>query len=338
MDRFYEYIISNNIPKYRYEQIAQAIYKDLVDDFDEITTLSKEMREKLSSDFDFNTLENKATVISKKKDTIKTLFNVKRLDRLIETVLMRHKDGRNTICVSCMHGCPVGCKFCATGKLGFGGNLTSDEIVEQIIFFQKYINSNYPEERITNIVYMGMGEPMLNLSEVKKSLEIISEKMGMSKRRVTVSTSGYVSQLYDLLNSGYRGRVAISLHAPNQTLREELMPVVSKLYNLDQLMEALEKFEELTNKRITYEYIMIDNKNDTPEHAEQLSKLLNNRLAHVNLIPYNPIRGENYKKSTEKSILEFQKILKENNIPNTVRITMGSDVNAACGQLAASQN
>lgn len=181
---------------------------------------------------------------------------------------------------------------------------------------------------------MGMGEPMLNAAEVRNAVAILTdpEMIGMSQRRITVSTSGYIPQFRKFVAEGFRGRVAISLHAPTQELREKLMPV-AKLFPLNDLMAVLDDYTKLTNKRISYEYIMIKRVNDTPDHAAELGALLRNRLAHVNLIPYNPIPGEKFERSTRDGIAEFTDTLAKYNVPFTIRVTMGDDIAAACGQL-----
>lgn len=336
MAMFDDFIQKNNLPKFRQKQLEEAFYQQAINSFDELTTWPKNLREQLKSEVEFIRLEAKNQVQSVSKTT-KILF--KRKDgKLIETVLMRHEDGRNTVCVSCMVGCPVNCRFCATGKLGYGGSLSADEIIDQILYFQRLLKAE--EQKVTNVVFMGMGEPMLNLKEVMKSIQIMTDpgKLGMSSRRITISTSGYVPQLKQLIDSGFRGRIAISLHAPSQELREKLMPVVGKVYPLTKLFEVLDDYVKLTNKRISYEYILIDKVNDTKEHAEQLSQLLHNKLAHVNLIPFNPISEENFTRSSRNSIFKFQKILQQNGIHTTIRVTMGDEVAAACGQLAAKES
>jgi 23S rRNA (adenine2503-C2)-methyltransferase len=328
-------IKNNNLPLYKIDQFNKAFYGDLVVSFDDITTWSKKDR-LLLTEIPFISLDVQTQQISKKQDTIKVLFKRKLDGKLIETVLMRFEDGRNTVCVSCMVGCPVNCTFCATGKLGFNGNLTATEIVDQVLYFARILKKE--KAKITNVVYMGMGEPMLNLENVQQSIDILtdSNRFGLGARRITVSTSGYVAQFNKLVADGFRGRVAISLHAPNQTLRAKLMPV-AKAYSLNQIMEALDNYVELTNKRVSYEYILINEVNDSEENAKELSELLRGRLAHVNLIPYNSIKGVEYERSTPERIKVFCEILKQNGVNYSLRITMGDDIAAACGQLAGGQ-
>jgi 23S rRNA (adenine2503-C2)-methyltransferase len=234
-----------------------------------------------------------------------------------------------------MIGCPVACSFCATGKLGYGGNLTAREIVDQVMHFQRELQRS--DEKVTNIVYMGMGEPMIAIEEVRDSIDIFTdpEKLAMSNRRLTISTSGFIKQLEEFIEEDFKGRLAISLHAPNQKLREQLMPV-AKSNDLDDLMATLDRYVDITNKRVSYEYILIEGINDEVKHAHQLADLLQGRLAHVNLIPYNPVEGENFKTPSEKRVNNFSKMLNNRGIHNSTRVTMGEDINAACGQLAAS--
>lgn len=328
-----DFISKNKLPNYRLDQFNKAYYKDLISDFSEITTWPIPLREKLAEEFEFSTIEKVTELISIDKSTKKILFKRKSDGKQFETVLMKHKNNRYTVCVSCMIGCPVGCTFCATGKLGFSGNLTSREIVDQVLYFSRSLKRK--DKKITNIVFMGMGEPMLNLAEVQKAIStfIDDDKMALGKRRITISTSGYVPQLEKLIKDGFRGRIAISLHAPNQALREELMPV-AKIYSLDKLFALLDNFVALTNKRVSYEFVMIKDVNDSKDNALELANFLKDRLSHVNLIPYNRVDGLNYRTSDKESIENFVSILEKYKIPCTVRRTMGDDIAAACGQLA----
>jgi 23S rRNA (adenine2503-C2)-methyltransferase len=320
-------------PSYRYGQFLQAFYKDLITNIDEITSWPKPLREKLH-DIPLQVLEPIRNLQSKQQDTIKVLM--KRNDgKAIESVLMRHRDGRNTVCVSCMVGCPVGCIFCATGKMGFQGNLNADEIVEQVLYFARMVKRE--EQSITNVVFMGMGEPLLNLEQVEKAVEILTDpkKLGLSIRRITISTSGYIKQLKDLIDHGYKGRLALSLHAPNQKLRETIMPS-ARFNQLPQLMQEFDRYVEVTNRRVSYEYILIKGVNDSIKQAKELAELLKRRLAHVNLIPYNPIADSPLQTSDLMTINMFKHYLDKYGVDNTIRVTMGSDVKAACGQLAGS--
>lgn len=329
------FLKERNQPDYRLGQFNHHFYQELVESFDEITTWSKDLRQELKDDILFSTLKKETEQVSKSGDVVKTLFSLKRNSRWqIEAVLMRYKDGRNSVCVSCMSGCPVGCSFCATGQMGLQTNLTSREIVDQVLYFARMVKKD--DQKISNVVYMGMGEPMLNLEGVEGSLDVLmaEKKMGMSKRRITVSTVGYVNQFKKfIVEDGYRPQIAISLHAPTQKLRAKLMPVAN-VFPLDQLFEAIDQYVELTNKQVTYEYILIDGVNDQPKQAHQLADLLEDRLAHVNLIPYNPVPHSSYERSKQQTVKHFSKILNESRVSNTVRVTMGDEIDAACGQLS----
>lgn len=285
-------------------------------------------------------------------NTWKALFKLKD-GKKIESVLMRFEDGRNSVCVSSQVGCPVGCIFCASGQMGFMRNLDFREIVDQVIFWSRLLKDlplddsvkqfskvslkqNF--ERVTNIVYMGMGEPMLNYDNVVKSLKVLTDpnQFGLGDRHITISSSGYIPQLEKFMSEGVKCRLAISLHAPNQEIREVLMPV-AKVYDLYKLMEFVKKYEKYTSKRVSYEYTMISGVNDSDENARDLVRLLRYRDAHVNLIPMNPIaERKDLKKSEKNQIFSFFDILQKYKIPSTIRITMGDRIQAACGQLANS--
>jgi 23S rRNA (adenine2503-C2)-methyltransferase len=251
-----EFATNHNLASYRIDQFNNQFYKQGIKSFDELTTWSKDLREKLKEEIEFSTLEHLKDNYSSTGDTIKTEFKTK--DGFpIESVLMQYEDDRNSVCVSCMSGCPVGCEFCATGKMGFNRNLTHREIVDQIMHFQRLLLEK--GKGVTNVVFMGMGEPMLNLDNVRKAVEIIndSNKLSIGIRRVTISTVGYVPQMREYFNSRHTPRLAISLHAPNQKIRERIMPTISKLHPLDELMSFADWYEKELNKRITYEYTLI---------------------------------------------------------------------------------
>ncbi len=329
---FDSFVSSHSLPGFRLKQLYKAYYNDAVTSYTEISTLPKLLREQLEQEVLFSRLSVDISQTSADGNTIKVLFTRSADGQKIESVLMKHKDGRNTVCVSCMVGCPVNCTFCATGKMGFRGSLSAEEIIDQILYFKRLLKQK--GEDVTNVVYMGMGEPMLNLAEVEKSIQILNspDKIGLGIRHITVSTSGYIPQFKKFVANGYRGRVAISLHAPNQELRSQLMPV-ARAFHLQDLMTMLDEYVALTNKRVTYEYVMIDQVNDQAEHAYDLVNLLKGRLAHINLIPYNPIPHTTFKRSPRDSIQKFSEILTTEGINHTVRVTMGDDIAAACGQL-----
>jgi len=379
-----EFVAKHKLPGYRVKQFDLAYYQQLVESWEELTTWPKELRVELEREMPFSVLEPIRELVSDDGKTIKVLLERRDGTRL-EAVLMRFKDGRNSVCVSCMVGCPVGCTFCATGKMGFVANVSAREIVEQVMYFARLLKrelggdtknqtinpgmfpsakatsmipgfkvDNFP--RVTNVVFMGMGEPMLNLGEVWEAVQVMTDqnKLGMGARHVTVSTSGYAPQIRELMELGYRGRLAVSLHAPTQELREKLMPTVAKVYRLTELMKVLDEYAAVTNKRISYEYAMIEGVNDNGQQARQLVGLLKKRLVHVNLIPFNPIviglkekvsrfnpgignpgiDARMYRRSSVERIRAFANVLRVGGIERTIRITMGDDIAAACGQLA----
>jgi 23S rRNA (adenine2503-C2)-methyltransferase len=320
---------------FRYAQIAQAAYKDLVPDIPSITTISKELREKLASEIVFSTLSLRSEETSDNGQTTKFLFETHD-GKLIESVIMRHLSGRNTLCVSCQAGCPMGCSFCATGKLGLFRNLTAWEILEQFDFVQKRLVSE--DRKIRNVVFMGMGEPFLNYENLKMAILVLCDqkKYDVSNRRITVSTCGIVPGIEKFAEDFPQVSLAVSLHAPNDETRKSIMPV-ENTYPLADLMASLDRYVEKTNKRVFYEYIMISGVTDHPRFATELAELLRGRLAHVNFIPYNPgegIMGNGMLPTSKLLVKKFQDTLEKAGIPSTVRHTMGDDIDAACGQLA----
>lgn len=330
-----DFVKKYNLPKFRLTQFNQAFCRDLIPSFDELTTWPKDLREKLKAEIPFSTISPVKEIISLDKKTIKVLFSRLSDKKQFESVLIIHKDGRCTICVSCMIGCPLDCIFCATGKMGFLGNLSQKEIVDQVLYFARLLKEK--KKTITNIVFMGMGEPLLNLDAVLPAIKIFTDPncFGMSNRRIAISTAGIIPGLRELIASGFKGRLVLSLHAPEQKLREELMPV-SKKYFLTELMVILKDYAKMSNKRINFEYIMINKINDQPQHARDLAKLLGRKLSFVNLIPFNPVLGVPLEKSKPQAIKEFSKILTKCGIHHTIRVTMGDDIQAACGQLTNS--
>lgn len=321
--------------KFRYTQIENAIYKNFAKNFDEITTLSKEIRELLKENCYLYSLSIHSEATSDDGQTTKFLFKTND-GNMIESVIMRHLSGRTTLCISCQAGCPMACTFCATGKLGLLRNLDFSEIIEQVMYANQFLEKE--DRKIRNIVYMGMGEPFLNYENVKKSILIASsqKKLDLSNRRITISSCGIAPGIDKLGNDFPQVSLAISLHAPNDEARRKIMPV-DHTYPIDVLMKSLDDYVEKTNKRIFYEYIMIAWVTDRIEYAHELAKLLKHRLAHVNFIPYNPgdgIMGNGYLPTSKIVMKKFQKTLEDAGIPSTIRHTMGDDIDAACGQLA----
>lgn len=326
---------SHGHKKFRYAQLENAIYKNLITDFDAIETLPKDIRELLRENCFYNSLTIHSEVTSDDGQTTKFLFKTHD-DKMIEAVIMRHLSGRNTLCVSCQAGCPMACSFCATGKLGLIRNLEFHEIIDQIMIANLTLAKE--DKKIRNIVYMGMGEPMLNYDNVAESIRIASgqKKLDLSNRRITISTCGIVPGILRLAEDFPQVSLAVSLHAPTDDARKRIMPV-ENTYPIDALMAALDTYVAKTNKRIFYEYIMINWVTDRPEYAHELARLMQWRLAHVNFIPYNPgegIMGNGFQPTSKIMIKKFQDTLDKAWVPSTVRHTMGDDIDAACGQLA----
>ena len=311
---------------YRAEQIFKWIYIDKVKSFEEMTNLSLELRKKLEENYTMCNFK-----ILKKQEssdgTKKYLFDV--LDgNAIETVLMEYNSWK-TICVSSQIGCKMGCKFCASTGIPFVRNLTSGEIVEQILALEQDIQG-----RISNVVFMGIGEPLDNYENVIKAIKIINNPKGINigARHISVSTSGLVPRIYDLANENIQCTLSISLHATTDEKRSSMMPV-NKRYNIAELMQACRDYIKITNKRISFEYALAKDNNDNLEDAKELVNLLKGMICHVNLIPINKIENGKFTKSSNENIIKFRDYLNEHGIVATIRRELGSDIDAACGQL-----
>ena len=312
--------------KFRAKQIHNWIYTKSVSSIDEMTDLAKNFREVLKSEYIVTETRIKVKQVSS-DGTIKYLIEYPD-GECVETVLMRFDNRANlTACVSSQVGCAVNCSFCATGKRGFIRNLTCKEIIEQVLTIQRDTGL-----KITNIVFMGQGEPLLNLDNVLKALNIFNTDFQIGARRITISTSGIIPKINELAESELQSTLAISLHAPNHELRAELMPIESK-YPIDRLKQALSFYIEKTGRRITVEYIMIKDFNDTIECAKELAEYLKDLKCNINLIPYNSVNETKYKKSSNNDIMKFKYILEHSGKKVTVRLERGADIDAACGQL-----
>ena len=330
-----ELLAANGEKPFRYAQIEHAVYKELTEDFNLITTIAKPVRELLVNNCFYTSLRIESEHTSEDGQTTKFLLRTTD-DRLIEAVIMRHLSGRNTLCVSSQVGCPMACVFCATGKLGMTRNLESHEIIDQIMIAVRKLATE--GKKLRNIVYMGMGEPFINYDNVRDSIRIAcaQKKFDFSNRRVTVSTCGIIPGIKKFAIDFPQTSLAISLHAPVDELRKKIMPV-DHTYALDDLMNAIDEYTVTTKGRVFYEYIMISGVNDRLDYAQKLADLLRGRLAHVNFIPYNPgegIMGTEMKPTSKLIIKKFQETLEKAGIPSTIRHTMGDDIDAACGQLA----
>lgn len=313
---------------FRAEQIFKWLNQEKVSSFDEMTNLSLELREQLAEDYTIGNFQIEHKLISK-DGTKKYLFNLcDAEENLIETVLMQYHHGY-TICVSSQIGCKMGCKFCASTGIPFVRNLEPGEITQQIIAIERDENI-----RISNIVFMGIGEPLDNFENVMKAIEIMNNPKGLNigARHISISTSGIVPKIYELADRQMQCTLSISLHSSNNQTRSSMMPV-NNAYPIEELIKACQYYIEKTNKRISFEYALAKENNDNIEDAKELAKLLKGMLAHVNLIPINQIEDGKFTKSTNENIMKFRDYLNEKGIVATIRRELGSDINAACGQL-----
>ncbi|MBQ9181020.1 MAG: 23S rRNA (adenine(2503)-C(2))-methyltransferase RlmN [Bacilli bacterium] len=322
-----DYFTNINDKKFRATQVYDWLYKKRVKSFDDMPNIKKEIREKLNSDFNFSDI--KIIAENKGKDVIKFLFELNDGEK-IEAVLMLHDYG-NSLCVSSQVGCNMSCTFCESGRLKKVRNLETHEMVLQILKIEEYLNM-----RISHVVLMGIGEPFDNYDNVVKFISIINSGKGIDigSRHITVSTCGVIPKIKEFMNLKSQVNLAISLHAPNDELRSRLMPI-NKAYPLKELIETLKEYIKMTNRRVTFEYILLNDVNDSKENAIELAKLIKGMNAYVNLIPYNETSHIEYKKSKKENIDIFYDTLKKNNINVTVRREFGSEVSAACGQLRA---
>lgn len=319
-------------PGYRIDQAREAILRSLISDWQGVVGLPQDIRKRLEQDF---SLEINAKIFSSQGgDSLKALVTLS--DGLkVETVLMRHQDGRNTVCVSSQIGCPMACAFCATGRMGLKRNLMWYEIIEQVVLFARILGNE--GERVGNIVFMGMGEPLLNYDNVVAAIKLINDPkgLGIGARHISISTCGIVEGIERLIDEPLQVNLAISLHAPNDILRSRLMPANIK-YPIDAVFTAILRYVKNTNRRVMLEYIMIDGVNDSDDCAKELANLIRDRLslklAFVNLIRYNAT-GK-FKPSGQGRVDAFKKILEAEHIEVTERYRFGRGIKAACGQLA----
>ena len=319
-------------PNFRFEQAKRAYFVDFLGSWEEVSTFSKPLRTALAEQVPWTSMKEVKTQASANGDTVKTLFECAD-GKKIETVLMRADDGRNTVCVSCQVGCPMACAFCATGTMGLKRQLTADEIVDQVMHFARWLKPK--GGTITNIVYMGMGEPMHNYEVVMQSIDILHDPKGfnLGARHFTISTCGVVPGILKLAEQPLQINLAISLHSAINVTRSKIMPV-NNLYPVEKLMQAVDTYAEKSNRKVFFEYLLIDGLNDTREEADALAKLLehNFRLYHVNLIKYHDTDA--FTGTPKESRVKFMQRLQELGVPVTHRITFGEDIDAACGQLA----
>ena len=314
--------------KFRLGQIRRWLFDSRVGSFDEMSNLSRKLRDQLEAEFRFEGFEKVGHQIATDR-TEKLLLKLSD-GELVECVLMRDP-GRRTVCISTQVGCAMGCTFCASGLLGVKRDLTTTEIVEQVLVLNRLMQD---DEKITNVVVMGIGEPLANYTNLMSALETLTsgDGLGLGARRITVSTVGIPAKIREFAQQGQQFNLAISLHAPNDELRTEIVPV-NKGTGVRQILSAADEFFEVTGRRVSWEYVLLAGVNDQPEHAEELAQLLRNRIAHVNLIPMNGVSELNLQAPGEPQTRRFQEILQGRGVNVTVRKRKGADIDAACGQL-----
>ena len=328
-----DWLKENGEKPFRAEQIFDWLYIKRVTSFEDMSNLSKSLREKLDENFTITTL--KTLVQQQSSDgTIKFLFELHD-GYSIETVLMRHDYG-NSVCVTTQVGCRIGCTFCASTLGGLKRNLEAGEIVAQVVKVQQALDET--DERVSSVVIMGIGEPFDNYDSMMSFLKIINHDKGLNigARHITVSTSGIIPRIYDFANEQLQINFALSLHAPNNEIRGKLMPI-NRAYKLPDLMEAIKYYVDKTGRRVSFEYGLFGGVNDQVEHAEELARLIKGIKCHVNLIPVNYVLERDYTRTPRDQIFLFEKTLKDKGVNVTIRREQGSDIDAACGQLRAKE-
>lgn len=320
-----EYFINKNEKKFKGQQVFDWLYRKRVSSFDDMTNIKKEIIDMLKNDFDIKTVS--ITKIERDVDVNKYLFKLKD-DEKVEAVLMNHIYG-NSLCISTQVGCNMGCKFCESGRLKKVRNLETHEMIEQILLVEEECG-----KRISHVVVMGIGEPFDNYDNLVKFIEIINNPKGLElgSRHITVSTCGVVPKIKEFMKLPYQVNLAISLHAPNNEIRNSIMPI-NKAYPIEVLMATLNEYIKETNRRVTFEYILLDGVNDSDKCAKELADLVKGMNCYINLIPYNETNNISYKRTKSLNISRFYDILKKNRINVTIRREYGSNISAACGQL-----
>ena len=320
-----EYFVNKGEKKFKGSQVFDWLYRKRVTSFDEMTNIKKDILDMLKKDFTFKTLS--ISKVERDTDVNKYLFRLKDCEK-VEAVLMNHLYG-NSLCISTQVGCNMGCKFCESGRLKKVRNLETHEMIEQILLVEEECG-----KRISHVVIMGIGEPFDNYDNLIKFIEIINNPKGieLGSRHITVSTCGVVPKIEEFMNLPYQVNLAISLHAPNDEIRNTIMPI-TKAYHIPVLMDTLKEYIQKTNRRVTFEYILLDQVNDTSKCARELANLVKGMNCYINLIPYNETNNISYKRTKSENITNFSDILKKNKINVTIRREYGSKISAACGQL-----
>lgn len=338
-------------PRYRARQLWNWLYRRLAVSFDEMTDLPQALRERLRDVAVIHTLQPVAETHSRETPALKVLFRLAD-GQSIEAVLMHYsaqdpdfrsetagepladdkRRERHTVCISTQVGCAMGCVFCATGQMGLVRQMTAGEVIEQVIYFARRLRQE--GKRLTNVVFMGMGEPLANWPATWQTVQTLNDPrgLGLGARRMTISTVGLVPGIRRLAREKLQVRLAVSIHAPNDALRQQLVPINAQ-YPLSAIKEACQEYLTRKRRRVTFEYVMIDHVNDFPEHAAEFAAWAGDMLCHVNLIPLNPVPGTDLKPSSYARCVAFQRILEEYGIPTTLRVRRGIDIQAGCGQL-----
>ncbi len=349
LQKLEQFLKDNNQPKFRLEQIKKAVFQDGISTWGEITTISKELRELLDKEMKILSFNVEEILVSGNRQSIKAALNLPD-NNYIETVLLSSEEGAWTVCVSSQAGCPLNCAFCATGREGFNRNLTAEEITDQVLFWRQYLkkfrisNFEFRVYDISNVVYMGMGEPFLNWEQVKKSLEnLINPKLfGFGSRSISVSTSGIPEGIEIFTETFPQMNLAVSLHFAENEMRSRYMPI-SKQYDLEKIKETLQKYFQKSKRKIFIEYILFQGLNDSLQDARKLSEYLKSightYLLHVNLIFYNEEdkTANDFKASSKNAAVKFRDCLRQNHINVTIRKSLGADIQGACGQLSTSR-
>ena len=338
MNELTEWFLEQGEKKFRATQVWEWLYQKRVKSFAEMTNLSKTVIAKLTDAFVINPL-NQVIVQEAQDGTVKYLFQLPD-KHMIETVMMPQEYGLS-VCVTTQVGCNIGCTFCASGILKKQRDLTAGEIVAQIMLVQHYLDEKGQGNRVSHIVVMGIGEPFDNYNNVMNFLHVVNDAKGLAigARHITVSTSGLVPKIKEFADNGLQVNLAISLHAPNNDVRTSIMRI-NRTFPIEKLMDAVDYYLEKTNRRITFEYIMLSHVNDRVEHAQQLADLLKDKkkLTYVNLIPYNPVsEHDQYARSSRNDVMKFYDVLKKNGVNCVIRKEYGTDIDAACGQLRSKQ-
>lgn len=335
LEELKKWLVERGEKGFRAPQIYDWIYVKDAPNFEAMTNLGKDLRAKLTAEISYPVIKHLRTLESEDGETYKFLWELPDKKR-VESVLIMSGD-RRTVCISCQVGCPARCAFCASGKEGLMRNLSPAEIVEQVLFINRFLKEK--GERVSHLVYMGMGEPLENYEAVTKSIAIFNQAEGLniSQRRITVSTVGVVEGIKRLATEPLKVNLVLSLHAPNQHIRKKIIPYARK-YPLEEILLAMDHYSRDTKRDITYEYTLLAGINDHPKHAEELAALLKDKQCTVNLIPYNPVDGLNLNRPGKEMIEQFRDILEKRGINTTWRYTKGKDIAASCGQLALQQS